>query len=98
MISKQEIQHIARLARLEFKESNLKKYQKQISVILDYLKELKKIKTDNISPCIGGTQIKNVLREDKIKESNNDTKEKLLKAAPLREKSLIKVRGIFEKK
>lgn len=44
MISKKEIEHIAKLARLKLTKDELSKMEKELSKILDYVKRLKKIK------------------------------------------------------
>ena len=41
MLSKEETQHIAKLARLGLSESEIEKYQKDLSAILDYVDKLK---------------------------------------------------------
>ncbi len=47
MISKEEVEHIAKLARLELTESEVKKMQKDLSAILDYFNLLKKAPKPN---------------------------------------------------
>ena len=95
MISKKEIQHLADLARLKLTEKEIKKYQKQLSEILDYIGQLKKINTKNISPCTGGTNLKNIFRNDEAHPMDKEMIKKLLKTAPKVENNLIKVKGIF---
>ena len=96
-ILKKQVQHIASLARLKLTGPEIKKYQKQVSKILGYVGQLKKVRTKNVPPCTGGTELKNVLREDEASQSGEETREKLIKAAPLREEDLIKTRGVFKK-
>jgi len=54
MITKQEVKYIAELARLKLSEKDLKKYQKDLGNILDYVKQLQELKTKDIIPCSGG--------------------------------------------
>lgn len=96
MLSEKEVQHIANLARLKLSKTEIKKYQKQLSEILAYIGQLKELNTEKIEPCTGGTELKNVLREDVAKEPDQDKRKKLLNQAPLREGDFIKTRGIFE--
>ena len=42
-LSKNEIQHIAKLARLELTEEELKKYGDQLSAVLNYIDQLKEV-------------------------------------------------------
>ena len=60
-----DVEHIARLARLGLSEEEKKLYEKQLSAILDYADNLKKIKTDNVPPTSHAVPLKNVCREDK---------------------------------
>ncbi len=98
MITEKEIRHIAVLARLKLTGPEIKKYQKQLSEILDYIGQLKKVSTKNIEPCAGGTNLKNVFRQDEPVQSDNKTRKKLLDAAPVREGNLIKTKGVFAEK
>ncbi|MDI6603013.1 MAG: Asp-tRNA(Asn)/Glu-tRNA(Gln) amidotransferase subunit GatC [Patescibacteria group bacterium] len=50
MISKEEVQHIAKLARLGLTEKEVKKFQKELSSILDYIEKLKEVDISKIEP------------------------------------------------
>jgi len=65
MLSKKEVKHIAQLSRIKLSEEEVKKYQQQLSVILDYFKEIQKVETKNILPMANTSGIKNVFRQDK---------------------------------
>ncbi|MDD5430646.1 MAG: Asp-tRNA(Asn)/Glu-tRNA(Gln) amidotransferase subunit GatC [Candidatus Pacebacteria bacterium] len=71
-INKQELEHLAELARLELPEKQEKKFVEDLGKILDHFKELQEINTDNVEPMIGGTELKNVSRED-IAGGTDDT-------------------------
>lgn len=94
-ISKQEVQHIAKLVRLRLNEAETKKYQKQLGKILDYVGQLKKVKTKDVNPCTGGMNLVNVFRSDEPVSRNKEEAEKLIQAAPQQEKGLIKTKKIF---
>lgn len=96
MLDEKEVQHIADLARLKLTKAEIKKYQKQLSEILDYVGQLEKVDTEKIEPCTGGTELKNVTREDIAQEADESRREKLLNQAPIREKDFIKTKGVFE--
>lgn len=96
MLSEKEVQHIANLARLKLNKTEIKKYQKQLSEILNYVGQLKKIDTEKAEPCAGGIELKNVMREDLAEEADKERREKLLKQAPIREGDFIKTKGVFE--
>ena len=93
MISKEEVEHIAKLARLELSEAENKKMQKDLSAILDYFDLLKK------APKPGSVEKKtenvNVTREDKNLPKDASVAEKLVAAAPDKKDDYIKVKAIF---
>ncbi|MDD4996279.1 MAG: Asp-tRNA(Asn)/Glu-tRNA(Gln) amidotransferase subunit GatC [Patescibacteria group bacterium] len=94
MISKEEVQHIAKLVRLRLSEAEIKKYQKQLGEILDYVSQLKKISTKNIMPfSLFG--LKNIFRLDKPKEKNQEQTRKLVQSAPAQKEGMIKTKGIL---
>lgn len=64
MLTKKDLEHLAELARIELKEGEEKKLQKDLAEILDYFKELQSLDTSAVAPMTGGTQLKNSLRED----------------------------------
>ena len=82
MLTKKDLQHLAELARIELsaeggsssggKENE--KLQKDLGAILDYFKELQELNTDGIEPMTGGTNLKNILREDEAGKINNTGK------------------------
>ena len=67
MISKKEVSHIAKLARLKLTEEELEKYSRELSVILDYVRELEKVKTEGVSPTSHPLEISLPLRKDEIR-------------------------------
>jgi aspartyl-tRNA(Asn)/glutamyl-tRNA(Gln) amidotransferase subunit C len=64
MISKDEVKHIAELARIKLTESQIEKYQKELSGILDFVGKLSEVKTENIQPIKQITGLESVFRKD----------------------------------
>lgn len=94
MISKEEVQHIAKLARLELTEKEIEKMQKDLSEILDYfnlLKNVPEIKAEQ------SAQAGNMgwLRRDEVKPKDAGLAEKLISAAPDKKEGYIKVKAIL---
>lgn len=69
MISANEIEKIAHLARLEIDESQREKIAEQLSNILQYIDKLKDVDVQGVRPSSGVTFMNNVLREDELKDS-----------------------------
>jgi aspartyl/glutamyl-tRNA(Asn/Gln) amidotransferase C subunit len=93
MISKEEVRHIAKLARLELSNKEIEKMQKDLSEILDYFDLLKKApepeeSEDNFSQGLKAT------RED-IAVSSHDIADELIGSAPDKKDDYIKVKSIL---
>jgi len=93
-ISKAEVEHIANLARIGLTGAELAQYEKELSAILDYIDELKKLDITN-APEIGQiTGLTNQLTKDEIKNCNISQKE-LLTNAPDIQDGQIKVKSVL---
>jgi aspartyl-tRNA(Asn)/glutamyl-tRNA(Gln) amidotransferase subunit C len=92
MISKEEVQHIAKLARLELTGKEIEKMQKDLSAILDYFDLLKK------APKAEKNDVKNTglraTRKDEVVSSYGIADE-LIAEAPDKKDGYIKVKAIF---
>lgn len=88
--SKKQIEYIANLARLKLTEKERKKFQKELSLILDWVDKLKEVDIEGIEPMSQVTGLENVMRKDKIKPSN--IKEQILKNAPMRKGDYVKTK------
>jgi len=71
MIIKEEVQHIAKLARLGLKEREIQKFQKELSKILDYIEKLKEVDISKVKPNIHSLPLKNIMREDVIESQKS---------------------------
>lgn len=92
MISKEEIEKIAKLARLELTESEIEKMQKDLSSILDYFELLKKApQIKNFKENFYNK--KNILRKDEPKQSG--LADELLEAASHKKEAYVKVKAIL---
>ena len=92
-ISNDEVKKVAQLARLELNESEIQEHAEQLEKILDYIKQLEKINTENIPCTTRAIEVVNVLRKDEKKDYENS--EELLDLAPSREKNFFKVPKII---
>ncbi len=92
-VSKQEVEKIAKLARIKLTEQETNKFSVQLTDILNYVDQLSKIDTANVKPTAQATELINVMRPDKV-ESYKDT-EKLIKAAPESKNNQVKVKKVL---
>jgi aspartyl-tRNA(Asn)/glutamyl-tRNA(Gln) amidotransferase subunit C len=71
MVSKETVKHLAELARLKMPTEQEEKMAKDLEGILSHFQELAVLNTENIEPVSGGTELTNILREDKVLENSN---------------------------
>lgn len=95
-LSKQEIQHIARLARLDLSEAELEKYGGQLSNVLNYIEQLKEVDVKGVEPTAQVTGLTNIFRDDKVEPWNEAEVAEALKDAPEKEGRFIKVKRVIE--
>ena len=93
-ITNEEVQKVAYLARLELNNEEINNHAKQLEKILEYIKQLEKINTDDVPTTSRAIEVTNAFRKDEKKDS--DQKEKLLDLAPSREDDFFKVPKIME--
>ena len=92
-ISSDEVKKVAQLARLELNESEINQHAEQLEKILEYIKQLEKIDTDNVQCTTRAIEVVNVLRKDEKKNYANS--EEILDLAPSRENKFFKVPKII---
>ena len=63
-ISKDEVLHVARLARLELTEDEVAKFQEQLSAILDAVSKVSELDLDDVPPTAHPLEIENAWAED----------------------------------
>jgi len=94
MLTKEEVLHVAKLARLDLTETEVEKFRTQLSGILDLFKKIDDLKLENVAETSQVTGLSNVLRGDKVscrEDLTCCTVEQLLKNVPIMENSTIKV-------
>jgi aspartyl-tRNA(Asn)/glutamyl-tRNA(Gln) amidotransferase subunit C len=67
-ITKDEVLHVAKLARLNLSDASVDKFATQIGTILDYIDMLKQVNTDGIKPTSHAISLCNAFREDELKQ------------------------------
>jgi aspartyl-tRNA(Asn)/glutamyl-tRNA(Gln) amidotransferase subunit C len=87
-ISKEEVEHIAWLARIELSEREKASFTEQFNRILEYFKKIDEVDTDKIPPTYHVLDLVNVYRRDEV-TSSLPPKE-VLKNAPKKEKRFFK--------
>ena len=92
-ITNEEVKKVAHLARLELNEDEINNHAEQLEKILEYIKQLEKIDTEDVPCTTRAIEVVNVFRKDKKK--NFDCIEELLELGPSREDQYFKVPKII---
>lgn len=99
MLTKEEVKHIAKLARLGITQKEEERFAKDLSSILDYIEKLKEADVSNIDPMNYSLGIENVMRLDEASEKSirqlQKKNEKLLELAPDKKEGYLKVKSIL---
>ena len=93
-VSRQEVQHIADLARLEFSEDEEQKMAQELSSILEYVGKLNELDTSGVDPMSHVLDVTNVERPDEV-EARID-REQALENAPDTDGSSFRVPKVIE--
>ena len=93
-LSREEVLHIARLARLGLTEEDVDKFREQLSNILENFDILTQVDTTDVPPTAQSIVLQNVMRDDEVIPSL--VPEDILANAPRREGDYFRVRAVLE--
>jgi aspartyl-tRNA(Asn)/glutamyl-tRNA(Gln) amidotransferase subunit C len=88
-VTLKDVEHIAKLARLEFTQEEMEKFTHQLNEILAYMEQLNKLDTTNVEPLSHVIELNNVFRRDEVKPGL--TTEEALRNAPSKTEKFFKV-------
>ena len=91
-ITKKDVKNLADLARIEIDDKETGKMTKEIDSILVYVGQIKEVKVTSEKVVL---KLHNVMRDDVVTNAPNQYAEKILRNAPAREKSYLKVKKIL---
>lgn len=93
-LSREEVQHIATLARLALSDEEQALYQEQISAILEYFERLQELDTEAIAPTATVLPLRSVMRRDEPRQPSS--REDILVNAPAAEEGCFKVPAVLD--
>jgi len=93
-LSREEVLHIARLARLGLTGEDVDKFGEQLSNILENFEILQQVDTKDVPPTAQSITLQNVMRDDEGTPSLPP--EDILANAPRREGECFRVRAVLE--
>ena len=89
MITIKDVEHVAKLARLELTEEEKEKFTTQLGAVLEYVNQMNEVDTSDVEPMAHAIDFSNVMREDKV--VYEQAKEELMKNAPYEENGFFRV-------
>ena len=93
-LGREEVVHIALLARLGLTEEDLEKFSGQLSHILETFEALQQVDTSDVPPTAYPIPLENVVREDEVAPSLRQSE--ILTNAPRQEEGCFQVKAVLE--
>jgi aspartyl-tRNA(Asn)/glutamyl-tRNA(Gln) amidotransferase subunit C len=93
-ISRDQVAHVAKLARLTLTSGEIERFTEQLSNILSYMEKLNQLDTSRVEPTSHVLPLSNVFREDRVRASLDP--DRALENAPDREGPFFRVPKIIE--
>ncbi|MFW6080984.1 MAG: Asp-tRNA(Asn)/Glu-tRNA(Gln) amidotransferase subunit GatC [Desulfosalsimonas sp.] len=93
-ITKEQVRHVAELARLEIRETDLDRFARDLADILEHAESLGKIDTTDVPPTSHAVEICNAFREDAV--AGHLDRQEALKNAPESEEGSFAVPRVIE--
>lgn len=95
-LTREDVVHIATLARLDLTDAEIDSIQGELSKIIDYIGELQKVDTTGVEATAQVTGLTNQLADDVPVLTDDATRQLLLAGFPEREGDYLKVKAVFE--
>ena len=80
MIDRDQVLHVARLARLKLTDEEVERMSSELSAVLDHIENISKLDLEGVEPTSHVVELENVLREDEPRPSW--PRERILEPAP----------------
>lgn len=93
-ITRADVEHVARLARLHLTDDELDRMQTQLSRILEAIETLRDVDTSQVGPTASVIGLENVMRDDEARPGL--TRDAALANAPLRDDPFLRVPTVLE--
>jgi aspartyl-tRNA(Asn)/glutamyl-tRNA(Gln) amidotransferase subunit C len=94
-VTKEQVEHVAHLARIEMDEKEVGSYTKHLEDILNYVDKLNELDTENVVPTTHVLDLQNVVRSDQVE--NTFTQKEALANAPSQKEGKIVVPNVMNK-
>ena len=93
-LTREEVLHVARLARVGVTDVDVEKFQQQLSTILEHFEVLREMDTTDVPPTTHTLPLENVMADDVPLASL--TQDEVLANAPQQQEGYLRVRAVLE--
>jgi aspartyl-tRNA(Asn)/glutamyl-tRNA(Gln) amidotransferase subunit C len=93
-LTREEVLHVARLARVGLTEADVEKFQQQLSTIIDHFDVLRRVDTTGVEPTTHTLPLVGVMGDDEPRSSLSP--EEVLANAPLEHAGYLRVRAVLD--
>ncbi len=93
-LTREEVLHIAKLARIGVSEEDVATFQEQLSEILAHFEALRALDTEGVEPTSYPLPLESVMRADEAGPSLS--RDEVLENAPLTQDGAFRVRAVLE--
>ncbi|EOL46685.1 aspartyl/glutamyl-tRNA(Asn/Gln) amidotransferase subunit C [Enterococcus phoeniculicola] len=93
-ISEEEVKHVAKLSKLDFKQEELESFTDQLGKIIDMVELLEEVDTEGVDFTSNVIETINVMRQDRAQPGWN--RDELMRNVPETEDGFIKVPAIID--
>ncbi len=97
-LTKDDVLHVAKLAKLNIKEDEIDKYTSQLSSILNHFNELNEVDTNNVQPTSQTTGLTNIFRTDVVTTEGALSQDEALSGTEEIHNGYFKVKAILEER
>ena len=94
-LTKEEVEHVVKLAKLSISDQELEKYLKQLGEVVNYIGELNEVDTEDTEPTSQTTGLENVTRADEVTPQQSLTDESALSGTEAVHNGYFKVEAIL---
>ncbi|MEY2432048.1 MAG: aspartyl-tRNA(Asn)/glutamyl-tRNA(Gln) amidotransferase subunit [Acidimicrobiaceae bacterium] len=92
-ISRDDVAHVARLARLELTDAELELFTSQLAAVLEHAADVESLDVDDVPPMMHPYPLRNVMRDDDVRPGVD--RDEVLGQAPAAEDGRFKVPPIL---
>ena len=93
-LTRDDVLRLAALSRLKLSEEEIERFRGELSEILEYVEKLNAVKTSGLEPTYQVTGLKNIMRDDEVRDYGYTSGE-LLKNAPALQNKQFKVKRVL---